>query len=243
MRHSLLAALMLLAVLTSGCRLRTAVDLVVFADGGGTLEVLLAADAELAEDLRAGGSDPLAGIDRIAGETWTVTSTSDDAQGVTVVLGTEFSRPEDLARRVAELEQDLGAAGGKVAESLTLRRSDDGLWLVEGVLGLLPPTVAGAEGAEIDVDADDLLAFLRRQGDEVARHDLRVTMPEDITSSNADDTIGRTAAWRLPVGDVRSITVSSPGDEFPIGLAVGAGITAAALAGGAAFFLRRRRAA
>lgn len=222
-----------LCVLVSACQLRLATDLTLDADGGGNIELIVALDAELAQLLDDAGVDLRRGLPQAAevAPTWEVEERPVE-DGVELRFRSSFDDPDDLQRLVDDLHAGLDAQDGRILRSLDVRVAPSGAVLFQGTAGLLLPETTGAEGAGVDVDGDALRRLLEERGDEFVRYDLRVTLPAEPAESDADVVEGRTLGWRLPVGDVRTVSARSevPSDRtwmLVAGVAAGAFLVAA----------------
>lgn len=217
-----------LCLLASACQLRLATDLTLDADGGGTIELVVALDAELAELLDDAGVDLRRGLSETAGAApeWEIEEREIE-EGMELRFRSRFEDPDQLQRLVDDLHAGLDAQDGRLLRSLDVRLAPDGAVLVEGSAGLLLPETTGAEGFGVDVDGDELRRLLDERGDEFVRYDLRVTLPADPVESDADVVEGRTLLWELPVGETRFVSARSEAPSDRTWLVV------AAVAGGA----------
>ncbi len=208
MRSTFLLAL-LAAVLLSACELRLAGDVRVGPDGDGTLELLIALDAELHELLLDAGVDPLRGIDEVsrAAPAWTVDQVPGDDGGLSVSLSADFDDPDEFASLVDGLHASLDADDGALWDGLRLEVTDGSVRFV-GRAGLVVPRFPGADG-DVEFDEDDLARLVRERGSEFVRYDLRVTMPGEVVAHDADELDGSTVVWNLPVGELRDVSVTS----------------------------------
>lgn len=208
MRPLLLLAAMA-ATLLPACELRLASDVRVAPDGSGTFELVVALDDELHGLLRDGGVDPLAGIDDLSRTTpgWTVESSEDDAGGLEVSLAADFDDPEGFAALTDGVHAALDAEDGSLWEGLRLVL-DGGEVAFRGEAGLLVPRFPGATGT-IEFDEDDLAALVEERGDEFVRYELRVTLPGELLTHDADRVTGSSLVWDLPVGERRDVSATS----------------------------------
>ncbi len=236
---------MLVAVLMAGCQLRVATDVVVEADGSGTISLRIVADEELAEALESAEVDLREGLDEAAaGADWEVSALEDEA-GVGVELRTEYATPEELGERVAALSSALTEEDGALLRDVELTRTEDGGYDFSASAGIDPPRIIGSlplgEGA-VRFDGDDLAAALEEGGDELARADLRVTFPTVPVAEGA--TVDTTSAtWQLPNHELTTVSATAP--PLPVDrtavLLAAAGVGAALVAAFAVRIWRRRR--
>lgn len=242
-RRSLLP--LLLSVLLAACQLRVGADVAIDADGSGRFELLVGLDAELSQLLVDAGVDLADGIDelRAAAPAWEIEHDA-SAQGEELRFAAPFDDPEELARLVEDLHAALDPEeDGRLLASIDVHRTADGAVTFEATAGLVAPSSVGATGSGIDIDGDDLRGLLAQRGDEFARYDLRVTLPAEPVSSDADEVDGRTLVWHLPVGGERSVSARSAAPRDTTWLLVG-GTALAAFLGTLLLVttLRRRRA-
>lgn len=241
-RRSLL--LLLLSVLLVGCQLRLGADVTIAADGSGRFELLVALDRELSDFLTDAGVDPADGIEelRASAPAWEISHEAGEA-GQELRFSAAFEDPRELSRLVDDLHAALDPEDGRILEQVVVHRTSDGAVTFEAMAGLVPPTTVGASGSGVDVDGDDLLAFLRERGDEFVRYDLRVTLPAEPISSDADEVDGRTLVWHLPVGEQRLVSARSavPRDNTWL-LVAGVAIAALLITWLVVASVRRRRA-
>ena len=233
-----------LAVLASACQLRLATDIDVHRDGSGHLELRVVMDQELTSRLTDAGIDPTLGLDDAASGApdWTVdTSRPDD--GLAVTFGTDFATPDELSRRVEELQSSLDDQDASLLRDVLLQVDDDGSARFRARAGLLLPTSPGVAGDGVTFDGEDLRQLLTADGQSLVRDDLRLTLPGQASSSSADERDGRTLTWHLPVGEQATISadgaVPSRWPWLPSTVAFAATLLAGALV---VWWLRRRRA-
>lgn len=232
------------ALAVSACQLRLAADVRIDTDGAGTLELAIGLDEELATELVDAGMDLGADLQETLAiaDGWEIAEQDlDPAGGAMVRLRTAFADPAQLTLVVEELGAALDPVDGTWLERLDLQVAEDGTMQLSGRAGAVPPATPGASGTGIQLDADDLGRLLEERGDELVRADLRVTFPAQITSSDADQVDGRTATWRLPVGDVRQISArSAPPVDRTWAIAAAVAAVAAVVAALTVLLLRRR---
>lgn len=250
----LVPALLALVVLLGGCQLRVATDIVVEVDGSGRASVRLVVDEELAGALEEAEVDPFEGLDAVAeGADWEV-ARLDGEDGTGVELTTRFATPDELGQRVAELSAGLTDDDGALLRDVELVLTEDGGYEFTATAGIDPPRIIGsmpleegADGADGDeagvrFDGEDLAAALEEGGDELARHDLRVTFPTVPESPGA--TVETTSAtWQLPNHELATVQATAP--PLPVDrrlvLLAAAGVAAAVVAAFAVRLVRRRR--
>lgn len=239
-RSSLL--LLLASVVVAGCQLRLGADVVIAADGSGRFELIVAMDEELTELLDDAGVDLEEGFveARSAAPTWEVERVT-DGPGRELRFATSFDDPDELAGLVEELHGALDEEDAHLLQAVDVRRTEDGAVSFEALAGLVPPSTVGATGSGVDVDGDDLQQLLRERGDELVRYDLRVTLPAEPVSSDADEVDGRTLTWHLPVGDERLVAARSAVPRDATWLLVGGVALGAFLLAALAVAVRRRR--
>lgn len=234
-----------LAVLLGGCQLRVATDIVVDVDGGGTATLRIVADEELAATLEEAEAEVLDGLDAAAeGADWAATPITDD-DGVGVELRTTFATPQQLGERVAELSAALTADDGALLRDVELSRTEDGGYAFTATGGIDPPRIVGSlplEEGPVRFDGDDLAAALEEGGQELARHDLRVTFPTVPVAPDAEVTT-TAATWALPNHELATVTATAP--PLPVDrqlvLFGAAGLGAALIAAFAVRLVRRQR--
>jgi hypothetical protein len=235
-------ALLLLAVVLSGCRLDVGAGLVISRDGSATAEVQLRVDAAGLARLDDLGVDPTAELAAVAGQApgWQVTRETDEDGGLSVRL--RRSAPDPAAAADAFRELTAGLAGSDPALLIDLDLDVDEVGAVDlaGTAGFRPPATAGAtvDGTPVGPDA----AELERLTAEAVHARFSLTVPGAFEEHDADAMEGRTATWELAPGEPREVRAVA---SAPTGVAVGwlaAGITLLlVLALGAAAWWWRRR--
>jgi hypothetical protein len=195
------------ALLCSACQLRVAVDVDVDRHGGGTLAVALAADEELQARAAEAGADPLeelaAAAALLRGDGW---RTSDEIdEGVrTVTLSSPFDDPADFDALAGELAEALAADEAALLEPLRLRLEPDAIRLDGGAA--LQPTAAVAD---YGYRPRQVVRLLRRTA--ALRYDVTVTLPGEVTATNADRRDGSTLTWVVEPGE--SVTIEAAGSR------------------------------
>lgn len=252
-RRALLAPLVLVVLLLTGCQVRVATDIVVQVDGSGSAALRIVVDEELAATLEEADVDLQQGLEEAAaGADWSA-RVLDGEDGTGVELTTSFDRPEQLGLRVDALFAGLDTDDGALLRDVELSLTEDGGYEFSARAGLLPPRVVGSlplaqdgatsgddEGtAPPRFDGDDLAAALEEGGDEVARADLRVTFPTQPTSPEGE-VVSTSTTWALPNHELASVSASAPPLplERRVVLYVAIGLGAALLA---AFLVRMTR--
>jgi hypothetical protein len=177
-------------------------------------------------DLRLGLDEAAAA----ASPAWELTELAGLEEGAFGVrMRSRFTDPDDLAARVADLQSALGPEDGRLVERLDLDVTEEGAATFVAEAGVVPPTVVGAEGDGVEFDGDDLAALLAEDGDRLVTAELRVTFPGPVVEHDGDEAAGATVAWRLPVGETRTLTARSdpPADRSGV-LALAVAAVAAA---------------
>lgn len=237
----LLVAAMLLATLTSACRVSLGSDIEIEGDGSGTFAFAIAVDDELDQLLADAGVDLTLGLTEAdAVEGWEVEQLDLD-DGRQVVVRTDFEDADDLSTLVDELHSGLGPDDPAVLRDVSLRVDDEGRAELAADAGLLLPTTTGAEGDGVAFDGEDLAALIEREGAKVARYDLRVTLPGTPRAHNADARDGRELTWTLPIGEMRAISASSEPPADRTWALVGATFLVSAAAAALVVVVSRRR--
>ena len=240
-----LLAVAVLAVVLGGCQVRVATDIVVDTDGSGTAVLRIVADEELTTTLEEAEVDVLSGLEQAAaGAAWDA-GPIEVEDGLGVELRTTFAEPEQLAERVAALSAGLTEDDGALLRDVSLVVTEEGAYEFTATGGIDPPRIVGSlplEEGPVRFDGDDLAAALEAGGQDVARHDLRVTFPTVPVAPEAE--VEATAAtWSLPNHELATVTATAP--PLPIDrqlvLIVAAGTGAALVAAFTVRLVRRRR--
>lgn len=245
--RTVLAAALLM--LLSGCRLTLAVEVDVDRDGGGTLLVSVATDAELNEIAMATGTDPL---DRLVQRVealedgWRVRDTVDDGDGTRIVeLTTSFADPAGFARRYGEISAALDAPEGRLLGPLRIAVDEEAdTVVVEGATAVLLSEVAAADlGTDITALTEQLegavvvTVSVRTPGTPVAAPTGTVRF-EDEASAEGPALV----TWTAPIGGEQPISlVAERGgpDVLRQILIVAAGLVALLLIAGGIWAQRR----
>jgi hypothetical protein len=183
----------------SACHVDATIDVVVNADGSGTVTLTLVADAELVSKA-PGLADDLRFDDAVAAG-WTVdgpTATSDG--GLQVVISQSFDTPE----QATVLLQSINGPNGPLHDVAVVRTVTDeavstvlsGTMRVDGGLDAFadPEVLAAIGGAPY---AADIAAANMRPSDAVTVT-LRAQLPGSITSSTGTAD-GGTLVWTVPI--------------------------------------------
>lgn len=192
------AALVLLALLATGCQARLALDVTVDADGAGTLAVTLTADAELRAQARSAGSDPLDQLvetgERLSDAGWSVTDrrVGDGSREVTLSVG--FATPEEFDALATDLVAALDAPEVALLEALSLEVTDD-VVRVDAVAGMVP-TGAVADYGLAPAEATAALA-----SEQPLVYELTVSLPGQVLETTALDPEGTPLRWEVPPGE------------------------------------------
>jgi hypothetical protein len=248
-RLHILLVLPLVAVLLTGCRMTVDARIDLTGDGSGTLEMVLTADAELAQAAQAAGVDPLGRlVTRVeALDGWEAREDDgggDDGQRV-VRLRSGFGSPTQFSDRWTALTDALDAPEGRLLGPLDVAVDEDaGTVAVEGTLAVAPSEVAAAD---LGTDLVDLTAQLR---DALA---VSLTVQTPGTPIMTDGTVAyedqeaaegpATVTWTVPVGAEVPVTlVADQGgiDWLALALPVGGGLLAVLLVAGGVLAQRRR---
>lgn len=245
-RLSMIPAVLGLALALAGCQVRVATDVVVEVDGGGTATLRILADEELATTLEEAEVDLRQGLEDAAADADWTARWLEGEDGTGVELRTVFETPEELGERVAALSAGLTQDDGALLRDVELRRTEDGGYAFSAQGGIDPPQVVGAlaldEEGPVRFDGEDLARALEEGGEELARHDLRVTFPTVPTAAGAQ--VEATAAtWQLPNHELAAVSATAP--PLPVDrrlvLLAAVGLGAALLAAFGVRLLRARR--
>lgn len=235
--------LLALLVLVPACQVRIASDVAVDRDGSGTFTFAVSLDEELTTALQDAGMEPLAGLEEVAAAApdWEVVRQPDEDGGIGVQLRASFDDPESFGDLAAELNAALDQDDLRVHDDLRLERLDSGALAVSGRVGVRLPAVPGAQGPGVGFDADDLQRLLEERGDEFVRYDVRITLPAEPVSHDADEVDGNSLVWHAPVGEMREISaVSADPGPSPLLIAGLVAVAAAVIAFVAVTIWRRR---
>lgn len=248
-RLHVLLVLPLVVVLLSGCRLTVDVHIDLAGDGAGTIELVLTADAELAQAAQATGADPLGRlVTRVeALDGWEARAErngSDDGQRV-VRIRSGFGSPTQFSDRWMALTQALDAPDGRLLGPLEVAVDEEaGTVAVEGTLAVAPTEVAA------DDLGMDLTALTAQLQDALA---VSLTVQTPGTPITTDGTVAyddqeaaagpAAVTWTVPVGAEVPVTlVADQGgiDWLALALPLGGGLLAVLLVAGGVLAQRRR---
>lgn len=223
----LIPLLMLLALISTACRIESNLIAEINTDGSGVIGAEIGYDEEAAAIFEqfTQGEDPFANSP-MAGMPG-AQSREEDRGDMHFLIST--AEVEDIAAAVEQSMADPNSLLREFSVTITADRVE-----VAGS-GSLTGALEGAEGM---VPADQLA--------ESVGANIRLTLPGAILESNADSQEGNTLTWALPVegGDIEISAVSdptgSPGGGFPLWaiIVIAAGALAAI---GAVVIMTRKR--
>jgi hypothetical protein len=234
-RPALPLVLCLIALACAGCRLQLQLDVEVNRNGGGVLAAAVSADSELIALADQAGADPLADL-VAAGESlegWTVEDNTGEAGSRTVTLSAPFADPEQFEALTTQLSGALNAEDATLLEPLTLAVTDDEI-RVAGAAAAQPERAV----RDFGLSRREVVRRLRRT--DAFAYDVVVTLPGEVTSSNATAVAGREAAWEVPVGRRVDIAAAGVRPGPPILRAVAGAAAGAVVAGLVVWLLARR---
>lgn len=238
-RGRLLLALAVAALL-SGCTMRAVIDIDVAEDGSGTFQMSMGFDEELRQLIEDSEEEPIDWSDpesyfvedsptsfiESLPENATVEPYSDgDFEGVTVSVA--FDSLEELEAVMAESQ-----TSGEEAFPFRITTDGNGRFDFVGDGQMF-------EGAEMSPEEQEMFPpeLLRDLYD----IQLRVSLPGDVTSTNADETLDGVMVWRIDPMDTDPVAPSATSQVTEttavIWLIVGAVVI---VAGTGLYFLRRR---
>ncbi|MEY3019280.1 MAG: hypothetical protein RLZZ272_264 [Actinomycetota bacterium] len=249
-RPMALAAVALLALGVSGCRLGVSTDVELAADGSAVVGIALRIDGSMRVELDRLALDPTLAIDAaLAGDDgWRRRRTIDDDGGLVLAFERDVADPAELSRLLSDLADGVMDEAPALEVDLDVVPGQRGAVVVDGRAGLRPPSTAGARlaGVPIGPSGDELAELVARVVDVT----LSVTLPGPVVEHDADRLEGRTLTWELPVGATRELrAVGAPvpwwasGRLLPVPLRGGLALLALGAMGAAGVVLRRRRAA
>lgn len=210
-------ALLVVAILLTGCRIDLGASLTVERDGSGTAGLEVVLDPEAVARLDELALDPFAELTAAAVDTpdWEVERSSTDEGGLRVRLSTQAADPEALTAALRELSSGLAPDDPSLDLDLDLDVAADGAAELRGEVGLRPPITAGArrDGQPVGPAGDDLAALVA----EAVTARLVVSLPGPATDHDADAVEGSgrfgvggsTLTWDVPVAGTRSITATA----------------------------------
>lgn len=243
-RRSLARLLLAVGVslLLGACELSLASDIHIQPDGAGSFTFRAALDEELAALVEDAGIDATAGLREAADAGgWELDVDADD--GLDIELRAAFSDPEELRRLVERFHGGLDAEDAAILEDVRLTVADDGAVRFSARAGLRLPSSTGAEGDGVEFDGDDLAQYLRTEGRDALRVELRVVLPGPVRDHDGGRVDGEAVVWELPPGELVGVSATSEAPADPtLMLAVATGLVVALAAAGITVLLRRRRA-
>ena len=201
-----------IALACAGCELHLAVDAAFDRDGGGRLEIALAADEELRERARAGGADPLGELTAVGQELgggWEVADTTGEDGMRTVALSSTFDGPDEWERVTGELSRALSAPEVDLLGPLTVDVDADRI-LVEGSAGLRPSDAVG----ELGLQPGEAVALLRDEVD--VSYTVRVSLPGEVLGTTADERDGPVLTWTVEPGEEAVIRAVGDRPDAPV---------------------------
>ena len=228
--------LCVVALVCTGCQLRLRIDVDVNRNGGGLFALAVAADEELMSLATDAGADPLGdlaarGEELVEG--WRVSDETDDAGARTVTLSAPFEDPEQFAALTREVSAALDADEATLLEPLRLA--------VDEEVRLTGGAAARPGRAVREYGLSRKAAVRRIDQAEAFDYDVTVTLPGEVTSSNATGERDGALLWEVPVGERVEIAAASTRPGPPILKAVGGAVAGAAVAGVVLWLLARRR--
>ncbi len=207
----------LLALVTTACRIEANLDLVIEEDGSGTYTSEVGFDDEVQQALSVfGDTDELLGALDL-GVPGATTSERVDGDMTYSVVTSDFADASELTEIILEnVEND------NPFESFEIEVTDEGATVDASVQ--LPEGIAGTLGGAPDL-ADTLDASIA----------VKITMPGRIVSSNADRTVGdNQLVWDIGFADTEVIIQAESTFQeggFPFWIIILVILVAAALAG------------
>lgn len=224
----LIPLLMLLALISTACRIESNLIADINADGSGVIGAEIGYDEEAASFIEqfTQGEDPFADSPMAAMPG--AQSREEDRGGMHFLISTV--EVEDIA---AAIEQSAAADPNSLVQEFSVTVTANRVEVTGR--GSLAGAMAGAEG----MLSPDQLA-------ESVSANIRLTLPGAILESNATSQDGNTLTWALPIagGDVEISAVSdptrSPGGGFPLWAIIVIAAAAVAAIGAVVLYSRRR---
>jgi hypothetical protein len=225
----LIPLLMLLALLSTACRIESNLIADINADGSGVIGAEIGYDEEAASFIEqfTQGEDPFA--DSPMAAVPGAQSREEDRGGMHYLITT--AEVEDI---VAAMEQSAAADPNSLIQEFSVIATADRVEITGRAS--LAGAMAGAEG----MLSPDQLA-------ESVSANIRLTLPGAILESNATSQDGNTLTWALPIagGEVEISAVSDPtrlpDGGFPLWAIIVIAAAAAAAAAGALILISRKR--
>lgn len=235
-----LCLLALVAVALTGCRLGVSAQIEVARDGSGEAVLVVSLDEALLSELDELAIDPTAELTAVAAAvpTWDLSRTTDGDGGLVLTLRRPADDPQELTDAFRELTAGLTDTDPALAVDLDVDVDDAGAAEVSGTVQLRTPIGPGVVTDE--AAAAELAALAADTVDAT----LVVTLPGEITDSDADEVEGARATWTVPPGEPRTVqaTAAAPSSWSPEQLAaVVAGVLLLVSAAVIATVLWRRR--
>lgn len=201
--------LVLAALVATGCRIDVTADAAFDVTGGAEVVLAVRIDGATLRELDALGVDPglvaLAELDPARG--WRTERTVDADGGLVLAHRRDVPDGPALAAALGALDDGLAADDPALRVDLDVTTSRGGAVALAGTAGLTPPGTTGlaVDGTPVGPSGAALAALTA----EAVRPVLRVTVPGPVRRHDGDRLEGRTVSWALPVGDVRSVTLTS----------------------------------
>lgn len=220
--------LVILVLVCTGCELQLAVDATFDGDGGGRLDVAVAADGELLDAARSAGADPLddlAVTGEALGRGWDVADTTDADGTRTVTLSARFGGSEEFNRLAGELAASLSAPEVALLQPLSVRVAEDRL-VVDGTAGLRPTEAV----ADLGLTPEQAVTLLREEA--AFTYVVGVELPGEVLETNAEQRDGSVLSWTVAPGeevDIRAVGTRPDPPVWPLVVGGGGGLLFAAL--------------
>jgi hypothetical protein len=233
--------LALLALLASGCRLGVRAEVDVARDGSGTAALVVTLDAALLEELDELAVDPSAELTAAAAAApaWQLTREAGDDGSLVLTLRREADDTTELTDAFRELTEGLDERDPALAVDLGLVVDDEGAAELAGTAELRTPVGPG------EVTDDAAATELARLAAESVDAELVVSLPGEVTTSDADEVDGSRLVWTLTPGEPRLVnaTAAAPTGWTPeLVAAAVAGVLLVSVGVIGAVLWRRRRA-
>lgn len=233
-------AMLLMAVIVSGCRVDVTAEIEIERDGSGVVQLTAALDEELLAELDELGVDPTAELAATSVHGWRVSRVSEGKQGVTVGLRRELDDARDAGPALRELTASLTDADPAVVVDVEVNVTDDAGATVDGTAELRAPADVG-----VAIDGDPLGPSPQRLAEitaDVVDARFVVRTPGDVVSHNGTPMGDRAVVWPLEVGAPVPVAVSAAPSALRVSpWLVGAAVTSLPIIVGAIAWRRRRR--
>lgn len=239
-------ALVVLALLVTGCRLTVTAGVEVDRDGSGQAVLSLHLDEAMLTELDRLEVDPTAELTAAAEEVdgWEVIRESADDGGLVVTVQRPVATPAELGGAFRELTGGLSDDDPAVLVDLDVTVDVEGAATVDGEVELRAPAGPGLVDPDPDVAAAEAAEMVALVTEHVSAH-LELRLPAAPSEHDADTVDGATLRYDLAVGEVRTVTARAPAPGGPppeLLLAAGAGTLVLVAALLTLFVIRRRRA-